>query len=225
MQGLSLFRKHLIQKNVYQNNSALIMTSAQKAARRKKRVSKHVLMAKEEREKNNATLSAMENPIATAPKARKSSKKKTKVKDPSEAAAYLSAWKHKDAGGAWKFNTNTQSWLLRHMYEPENVSKATFSLLMEYLGGLQGKTRMRTVADARNRAVRYKEYERLRDADSGESKTHDTDGNEKEASGQDKDDSGSNEKIDEDDDARWKRLSDHDKRKEYKRARKILDTL
>lgn len=188
------------------------MTSAQqKAARRKKRTSKHVLKAKEERKQQQETDNNDETTRNTqSNKVKKKRKKQHHVKDPNEAASYLSAWKH--ARGAWKFNKNTQSWLLRHQYQPEKVSKGTFSILLEYMQGLQGQTRTRTFADAKSRANRYKEYEKSNPPnESDEDK---------------KKDSSSKEPVeDEDDDTRWKRLDDHEKRKEYKRARKVLDAL
>jgi hypothetical protein len=130
------------------------MTSAQKkSVRRKKRTAKHVLKAKEEREQQQQQETGLplkeETPKISKPK----KKKKRHAKNPNEAAQYLSSWKHRDAGGSWKFNKNTQSWLLRHMYEPEKVSKGTFTTLLEYMDGLQGQTKTRTVADAKQRAL------------------------------------------------------------------------
>lgn len=196
--------------------SAKIMKSVQKATRRKKRTCKHVLKSIEQHDKqqDESFISAEKS----SPRKKKSKNKKKNIKDPSEAASYLSAWNHRDAGGAWKFNKNTQSWLLRHMYQADKVTKGTFSLLLKYLGGLQGSTRTRAIADARKRALRYKEYETSRDSQEQEDADND------DVNG--KEDSKANDEItDEDDEMRWKRLSDHEKRKEYKRARKVLEIL
>jgi hypothetical protein len=173
-----------------------------------------VLKSKEELEKlNDESLPSSEK--SPPPKKKV---KKSKVKAPSEAASYLSAWKHKDVGGGWKFNKNTQSWLLRHMYQADKVTKGTFTLLSKYMEGLQGSTSARTIADAKKRALRYKEYEKSRDSQQeSEAIGDEVDG---------KEDSKKNDDItDEDDETRWKRLDDNEKRKEYKRARKVLEIL
>ena len=184
------------------------MTSAQQKAtrRRKKRTAKHVVKAKEEHKEQETGLPGKQDK-----KTKK--KKKRHVKDPIEAAQYLTSWKHRDAGDniSWKFNKNTQSWLLRHMYEPDKVSKGAFTLLLEYMDGLQGQTKIRIVADAKRRALRYKEHEKTNPQENGMVKEE-----KKEEESKD---------VDEDDETRWKRLDDHEKRKEYKRARKVLDVL
>mmetsp|Transcript_1833 Transcript_1833/g.2850 ORF Transcript_1833/g.2850 Transcript_1833/m.2850 type:complete len:208 (-) Transcript_1833:333-956(-) len=204
--------------------------AAGKNNRKKNRISKHVLKAKEDRDGATTPAGAEDLPIPTPlqpPKKQVVAKKAKaiKIKDPSEAASYLSAWKHRAAGGAWKFNKNTQSWLIRHMYEVDKVAKPSFVTLMEYLQGLKGKDRV--IEDAERRAVRYKEFEKTLDAktDGGkekEAKSEEAKGEKtKEDSAETpvKDDGG------EDDEARWQKLDEHDKRKEYKRARKILETL
>lgn len=189
------------------------MTSAQqKAVRKKKRTCKHVLKAQEEREQQQQQLSS-QDAQSNEKKPNKKKRKKNHVKDPKEAAAYLSCWKHKDVAGGWKFNKNTQSWLLRHQYDSDKVPKASFGILLDYLKGLQGNIRTRTIEDAKRRALRYKEYEKSDKKDD----TVDDDNGEADPEGKRDDD--------EDDETRWKRLDDHDKRKEYKRARKVLDAL
>ena len=68
------------------------------------------------------------------------------VKDPEEAADYLQQWsraRDKDPTASWRFNKSTQSWLLRHMYKREKVSKEPFKLLLLYLEGLKGAARDR----------------------------------------------------------------------------------
>ena len=185
-----------------------------------------------------------------------------KVKDPEEASSYLKLWKqHKIArsgdasaakeeaatsggaaaatggGSCWKFNKNTQSWLFRHMYDAEKVSKATFALLLEYLDGMptgtgNDATKSRIKADASRRAVRYRKYEKNMEKrqkmnshrEGGEDSAGGGDGdsrNEAEDMADESNDGGN----DNEEELRWKKLSDHDKRKVYKRARKVLDTL
>ena len=146
----------------------------------------------------------------------KRKKKKKKEKDPSEAASYLQTWN--DKRDKWKFNKNTQSWLIRHMYDSERVSKATFGILLEYLKGGGEATTQRVRGDATQRALRYKEYEKNKKDGDDEEESDDT-GKDTEEQADSVDAGG------EDDETRWKKLNDHDKRKEYKRARKTLDVL
>ena len=93
----------------------------------------------------------------------KKKKKNDTIKDPEEASSYLSLWKH-DRNGAWKFNKNTQSWLLRHMYDHVRVSKTSIATLVEYVlssaGGGDGVMKCRTMEDAKRRARRYKKWEK-----------------------------------------------------------------
>ena len=93
----------------------------------------------------------------------KKKKKNDTIKDPEEASSYLSLWKH-DRNGAWQFNKNTQSWMLRHIYDHVRVSKTSFTTLVEYLlssaGGGDGVMKSRTMEDAKRRARRYKEWEK-----------------------------------------------------------------
>lgn len=200
------------------------MGAGKNKVRRKKRISKHVQDA-EERRRNKAQQDGGEADDSTEAKSTEKNTETTKsnrhIKDPSEGAAYLSSWKHREAGSGWKFNKNTQSWLIRHMYETDKVPKATFTMLVEYLLGVKGITRTRLREEAARRALRYKEFEKRAkaegyDKDVGQAKDHVEAG------------SGHNKKNSDDaeiDAARWNALDDHDKRKEYKRARKILDSI
>lgn len=206
------------------------MGSKKNAARKKKRISKHLLQSTET--SNEASASLLSPPTLSAKPSTKKGKKSSKIKDPSEAAAYLSAWKHRDAGGSWKFNKNTQSWLIRHMYETDKVSKLVFGSLVEYLGGLQGQTRLRVLSDASRRATRYKEFEagegddsakkgppENKDQDEGNQQGSKLPGAQPETTGRPKD------SVDDEDQLKWDQLDDHGKRKEYKRARKVLETI
>mmetsp|Transcript_9336 Transcript_9336/g.13282 ORF Transcript_9336/g.13282 Transcript_9336/m.13282 type:complete len:210 (+) Transcript_9336:230-859(+) len=207
------------------------MGAGKNKAHRKKRISKHVLDAQKKRqeeagdEQTNATAQdtslTAAAPNTTTPK-KKKSKKTMHIKDPKEAATYLSSWKHREAGTNWKFNKNTQSWLIRHMYEADKVDKTCFSLLLEYLLPGDDKTQARVRAEGTRRALRYKDYEKNNPNSGGD--------NEESANKETTKEAGDNEKnsetTDEDDDTmKWNALSDHDKRKEYKRARKVLDVL
>mmetsp|Transcript_29441 Transcript_29441/g.59210 ORF Transcript_29441/g.59210 Transcript_29441/m.59210 type:complete len:261 (-) Transcript_29441:45-827(-) len=170
-------------------------------------------------------------------------KKKTvvesKTKDPEEAASYLTLWnyyRNNDNNGSkmgnhgnttWKFNKNTQSWLLRHMYDSDKVSKATFGILVDYIiQGGEGTCR-RVEEDAKVRARRYKEWEkRHKESNNNVEQEGLTTGDS--TQGDDNRDANGNKKAVEemmDDDSDWNQLSDHDKRKVYKRARKVLDAL
>jgi WKF domain len=157
------------------------------------------------------------SPIAAIPSSAPMQKRKKiapHVKDPTDAAAYLTAWQNKSG---WKFNKNTQSWLIRHMYS-DKLSKATFATLLAYLDAAGDSIKQRVINDATRRAVRYQTSNNTK-GESTESASMSTA----------KDSTGSTmfasdaEAIDEAKD--WEQLSEHDKRKEYKRARKLLDTL
>ena len=147
--------------------------------------------------------------------------RKCKMKDPDEAASYISAWKYRESGTIWKFNKNTQSWLIRHMYEADKVSKSTFGLLLEYLNGLNLNLKSRIQQVAEQRALRYKRFEKSLEKKSEEVVVDSTaeDILQPEASVKSPSESSNIEN------ARWMQLDEHSKRKEYKRARKILEIL
>ena len=191
-------------------------TQEKKKAKKKKHVSKHVLQAQEDMRKQKETLAARTASTEADSGKKKKKKRKAIVKDPNEVAEYLRLWK--EDRDSWKFNKNTQSWLIRHAYEADKIHKGTFSILLEYLQGLQGDTmKQRILVDAANRALRYREHEKEKEPQG--SKTED---------GEKKSDEHKTESTDEEQKEeadRWNKLNDHDKRKEYKRARKILETL
>jgi len=220
-----------------------------KSAKKKRKISKHILQAN----KDNADLdkaraseslpldeSAVDAVAASALTKTSSKPDKpppgaanTHTKDIKEAAGYLTNWKKFRA--QWKFNKNTQSWLIRHMYESDKVAKGHFVLLMEYLQGLQGTgAKERIAQEATRRALRYKEFE-----EGGSDNKHKEEAKKKaikfaedtkEAAPVEGEDGKTKKKKKPDptaseDERRWNELDEHDKRKEYKRARKILDTL
>ncbi len=205
------------------------MAAKSKSAHKKKKVSKHVLKAREEISKDSLVPDAIATVVAPAVETttgKRKQRKNRRIKDPSEAATYLEEWKQQSnndgSKSTWKFNKNTQSWLIRHMYEADKVSKGVFTLLLEYLAGLEGKTTRSWIrTEASRRALRYKNFEKQEKTDT--KKTSDT---KEESEAKDK---ALNEKTGTDDEredqARWELLDEHDKRKEYKRARKILETI
>ncbi|KAL7463136.1 hypothetical protein ACHAXS_003515, partial [Conticribra weissflogii] len=163
----------------------------------------------------------------------------SKTKDPEEAASYLTLWNYdrnnnngKNNGNTgnhtWKFNKNTQSWLLRHMYDSEKVSKATFGILVDYICQGGEGTCCRVEEDAKMRARRYKEWEK-RVEERNDTVEHDgqTTGDSNQGGDKREDDANDKKLAEEkmEDVSAWNQLSDHDKRKVYKRARKVLDAL
>ncbi|KAJ7403615.1 hypothetical protein WISP_150002 [Willisornis vidua] len=48
----------------------------------------------------------------------------------------------------WKFQKTRQTWLLLHMYDKEKVPDKYFTILLDYLQGLQGGAREKTVQKA-----------------------------------------------------------------------------
>lgn len=173
-------------------------TGKKKAAKKKRKQSKHTLQ--------QANTQSNESP-----------KKNRTEKSPVEASNYLIQWEAQKSGrqSAWKFNKNTQSWLIRNMYDLSKVPKATFTILLRYLEGLEGEmARSRLRTDASRRALRYKEHLKTI-----ENKT------EREASTETKESDKNVERISDDEAQKWKSLDEHDKRKEYKRARKVLEII
>jgi hypothetical protein len=119
------------------------------------------------------------------------------------------------------------------MYDADKVPKASFQILMEYMEGLKGEaTREWVNKDAIRRVLRYKEWEKRQ----GGKLVQDEEGTEetKKTEGQDQldredvnqnGDSMSGNNGEQEEEERFKSLSDHDKRKEYKRARKVLEAV
>lgn len=189
---------------------------------RKKRISKHVVESQSRKKQEDAEkqlLAASEGTGETSTTTDdvnepKNSTKNTKTKDPAEAASYLSLWNldrnSESTTKNWKFNKNTQSWLLRHMYDFDKVSKSTFATLVDYICQGGDKTRLRAEEEAKRRARRYKEWEKKQ---------------QKEGDAEQDDDVATKDASSSPDDEEWNQLDDHEKRKEYKRARKVLDSL
>eukprot|EP00977_Amphora_coffeiformis_P000401 scaffold108_cov162-Amphora_coffeaeformis.AAC.12 len=207
-------------------NSAETKDKAKRNKKKKKHISKHVIKAKSEAQQKVVTTITTTTGESSS-KTKKAAANET-VKDPSEASEYLQAWQAKEG---WKFNKNTQSWLLRHMYEAEKVSKTTFTILLEYMKGLQGKdAKKRVLEEATARAKRYRDYEKSSKdtiTTSGET-AEETNPTPKEAEAAATTTSSTSSAAEDDGSyglAHWNTLDDHDKRKEYKRARRILELL
>ncbi|XP_069726576.1 protein cholesin isoform X1 [Phaenicophaeus curvirostris] len=62
------------------------------------------------------------------------------------ALAYLTSWSENPE--EWKFQKTRQTWLLLHMYDKEKVPDKYFTILLDYLQGLQGNARDITVQKA-----------------------------------------------------------------------------
>nr|XP_010302837.1 PREDICTED: uncharacterized protein C7orf50 homolog [Balearica regulorum gibbericeps] len=62
------------------------------------------------------------------------------------ALAYLTSWSENPE--EWKFQKTRQTWLLLHMYDKEKVPDEYFTILLDYLQGLQGGARDITVQKA-----------------------------------------------------------------------------
>ena len=223
------------------------MGAGKNKSHRKKRISKHVLQAEERRkqaevekqllsasEKGTTSTSTLEDgdtsksntntPTSSSSESQKteSTKTPTNSRNPELASSYLTLWSHdqKNNTKSWKFNKNTQSWLLRSMYDFDKVSKTTFAILVDYIcqGGEGLITRVGE--DAKMRARRYKEWDKKMNKKSSEEEQEGEEGVDDGESTDMK-----NEKQSSSEDMSWDELDDHDKRKEYKRARKVLDSI
>lgn len=200
----------------------------------KKRTAQDITKAQEENESSNLITNDDNNNTTRSDVKQKKKRKKTKkrnnknniIKDPKEAHSYLSLWQQKQQHNdqsLWRFNKNTQSWLLRHMYNVDKIAKGTFSILILYIEDLKGASRERVYDDAVRRAFRYKEWEKKSERDENKKDdNHDVLNNQSDKASDDKTAQQSDDEDDEKaDEARWNRLNEHDKRKEYKRARKV----
>mmetsp|Transcript_22385 Transcript_22385/g.48701 ORF Transcript_22385/g.48701 Transcript_22385/m.48701 type:complete len:218 (+) Transcript_22385:131-784(+) len=204
-----------------------------KTAKKKNNVSKHILKARED---GTATIDDADGKSSTPSK--KKGKTNKHIKHPEEASSYLTQWKANKseddlvrASSSWKFNKNTQSWLIRHMYEVDKVPKPTFLLLLEYLEGLEGKIikdRMRS--DASRRCRRHKEYCKNNPDNNDEGRGETEKGSEINDGQIEAKNSSSVKTTSVDSEleyeqAMWEKLDDKEKRKQYKRSRKILDLM
>jgi hypothetical protein len=165
-------------------------TVPKKKKAKRRRISKHVIDAKEKAVTSSSSANLLEKKESVTA-GEQSPTPKGSSSHLSQAIAYLQSYKaHKEgnANGGWKFNKNTQTWLIKHMYSADSIPKHTFSLLLEYMLGLEGKTRTRVLDEAAERALQYKEYEKKLNLANGDA-------------------------------------IDKERRKEYKRARQIIEAL
>jgi WKF domain len=173
------------------SSSAKMMTVKKKKGKKRRRVSKHIIA------NNNNSKSAANNDdtnvVAVVP-SRKKPKTSKQVKDPKEAISYLEQWKK--AREDWKFNKNTQSWLIRHMYDASVIGKHDYEVLLEYLQDSHTDVQKRLCQDATQRALRYQQHV-----------------------------AGNTNNGDNNEDETYQKMDEHNKRKEYKRARKLLDVI
>lgn len=63
-----------------------------------------------------------------------------------QSLQYIRLWKN--TRDTWNFQKVRQVWLLQHMFEQEQVPDPDFAIVLEYLEGLQGKSRQETVKKA-----------------------------------------------------------------------------
>ncbi|GMI13119.1 hypothetical protein TrVE_jg2574 [Triparma verrucosa] len=138
------------------------------------------------------------------------------TKDPSEASNYLVTWALHKKGepSPWKFNKNTQSWLLRHMYNDSLVNKSTFKALLEYSVGLGEKAKEQKLEEAGKLIEAYKEWEKTEGAEG--------DGEGGEGGGEEKGEEKEEVKYD---GHNFDACGGKMKRKVYKRARLMFDVL
>lgn len=214
--------------------TSVLTTTKVKKKGKKRNVSKHIVNAaavpKHSGDSGNTggiaiADSPLTNPSNASSQDQSSKKKKNtkkKVKDPTDTEAYLTAWKAKSG---WKFNKNTQSWLIRHMYDAEKLPKHAFATMIEYLNAAGESVKLRVRDDASRRALRYQNYS----TDTNKTTNSNADYSHGSQTSNDAlpllDASLANHDDAEDEEQKWKNLSDHDKRKGYKRARKVLDSI
>jgi WKF domain len=208
---------------------------ATKKVGRRNRVSKHMQAA---RQLNADVVGADVRPSSnngSDPKKRPAeqtknsgAKRRKNIKDPQEAAEYLLQWKKSRSiegnPTTWKFKKNIQSWLLRHMYDSTKVSKHCFAILLEYLQPESSSAPValkdKVIFQATKRVLRYRQWEQRKKSTQSEATSDST---QNRAGTLEENPTAQEQEENEHDEQRWRSLDDHDKRKEYKRARKVLE--
>lgn len=197
---------------------------------KKRKISKHIADAKMKNVKldstdtgindsSNVTVIPTTAVLTTTPSKKQKLAKHTK--DPVDVEGYLMAWKKQQdlmSDGSstsrmtttWKFNKNTQSWLIRHLYDSTKISKSIFAIALQYFLKSNINVQQRLRDDATQRAIQYQQHQQEKGTTN---QIND---------GIDNDDSNANRNEKEDSP---EVLLEKNQRKEYKRARKILDTL
>jgi len=234
------------------NPAAAAAADNPKKAKKKKHRSKHIIEAQKQQEQEAANRAANNggegedietttnmntntNTNSTPNKKKKKSKGATPTKDfANEAISYLSLWNEQqkesnNENKIWKYHKNTQTWLFKSMYKIDKVSKASFAILMEYMKNLQGESTKEWVRkEAYQRALRYKQYEeQSKKKDNDDDSNNDTteDNGEAKDSANDTTTTSSSSEFSKEENERWAKLDDHEKRKEYKRARKVIEII
>ncbi|KAA8581697.1 hypothetical protein FQN60_003278 [Etheostoma spectabile] len=92
------------------------------------------ILKKEEKKRLKAEGETLPKPEASEPIA------------PQQALDYLTCWAENRA--EWKFQKTRQTWLLQHMFDPQQIPEGKFSVLLQYLEGLRGGARDITVQKA-----------------------------------------------------------------------------
>jgi WKF domain len=230
---------------------------ATKKKGKKRRISKHIVNSRLKSSQDGTEVVSEDVSSAPAPatradspnvvKKRKLSTKRRHVKDPTDVAGYLTAWKSCDdekqnksttsssSQSSWKFNKNTQSWLIRHLYDGSKVTKTVFTDALLYFGKANDAVQLRLRQDATMRALRYQQYINSSKESSG-SNLHCAGTNDGGLSHDSNDPDSTRGAIANEiskadfidsllDNTQWSQLDEHDRRKEYKRARKVLETL
>ncbi|XP_049419431.1 uncharacterized protein C7orf50 homolog isoform X1 [Epinephelus fuscoguttatus] len=92
------------------------------------------ILKKEEKKRLKAEGETEKKPEASGPIA------------PQQALDYLTCWANNRT--EWKFQKTRQTWLLQHMFDPQQIPDEKFSVLLEYLEGLRGAAKDTTVQKA-----------------------------------------------------------------------------
>jgi hypothetical protein len=185
------------------------------------------------------------SPSATTKNKKQRTSNQRQVKDPMDVEGYLLSWQkhhheqqqhqqeqkntsYENSNGTakssniWKFNKNTQSWLIRHLYDSTKINKSMFTIALEYFQN-SNHTNMiqRLQNDAIQRAIQYQEGIKNNSSNSTIDNSND---NSNTKTTDVTDDNNNKTAMDPDNNDEATQQSQQ-KRKEYKRARKILDTL
>ena len=168
---------------------------------------------------NSSNVTFMPTPVELTTSTSKKQKSAKHTKDPVDVEGYLMAWKEqqdlssdgiREAATTWKFNKNTQSWLIRHLYDTTKISKSLFAIALQYFLKSNINVQKRLRDDATQRAIQYQQQQQEKGLTNNS------------IDGKNNDNDNANENEEEE---LPEMLLEKNQRKEYKRARKILDTL
>lgn len=165
---------------------------------------------------NSTNIKMIAAPLSSTTTSNKKQKLTKRTKDIVDVEGYLMAWKQSSNGNltsSWKFNKNTQSWLIRHLYDSTKISKSIFVIALQYFLKSNINVQHRLRDDAMQRAIQYQQQQQEK-----ETTNHSNDR-------KDNDNDDDNDVNQNDKEESPEVLLEKNQRKEYKRARKILDTL